>query len=544
MGFAGLHNRYLRPAGAWGVREPWRRRDTLLLAAFGLAAFATRAALRGTDLYSWDSGLLAGGIVDYSFAAAHPHPPFYPLTIALGKLLAPLTGPIQALAWLSVGASTVLVAGTYAVGRQLANEWTAAGAALLVLLSPTALFNGIAPLSYALEGASSVGLAWVAWRCRTAPSPRRAAWLGLAFSVAVGIRPSALFILAPLALWAVVRERRLLPWALGSALLSGLAWGIPMLVAGGGLRMFLAVNGYQSRFVVFAHTIFQEGWKVVPENLGRLGSYVPWELGFLALVALLAVVAAGLLRAHLPRRPAGSFLAAWLLPPLLFYTLLYAGWPIFPTGYVMPLVPAVAIACALVLRAAWDGLRASGAPRPAVVGACAAVALLGLSPLGWAADWPAAVRPMRDAEAWSRSLDGLEQALPPNGTALLTFYEWGWAELHHPAYLSWVAVPIWNATGQVKVQVAQSQGGVADRPYYANALDPAPKAPHPIPAAIRRVAVLEGHPLDAGADLVRPGIPTSTVTLPSGRAVRVFDTAGLPSIEAAMPWFDARGDAL
>lgn len=522
--------------------EPWHRQDTVLAATLAAAAFLTRAALRGTDLYSWDSGLLASGVVRYDFAAGHPHPPFYPLTIALAKLIAPFAGPVQALAWLSVAASAAMVAGTYAVGRQLSDRWAAAGAALLVMLSPTALFNGIAPLSYALEGASSVALAWAAWRCRDSPSPRTAALLGLTFSVAVGIRPSSLFLLAPLAAWAALRARRSAAWAAGTALASGLAWGIPMLVAGGGLRLFLAINGYQSRFVVFAHTIFQDGWRVVPENLGRLGSYVPYELGFLALVAAVAVVAAFAVAQAWPRR-ASVLLAAWLVPPLLFYTFLYAGWPVYPTGYVMPLVPAAAVLCALVLRSAWLGIRSSGAPRPATVAALACVALVGVLPAAWAAEWPAAARPMRAAEAWSNSWRGMERVLPPNQTAILTFYEWAWAERHHPAYTTWIAAPVWNATGAVKVQVRQFQGGTEDRLYYADALDPAPKAPHPIPPGILHIVVLEGNPLDAGADLLRPGIHAYGVSLPSGRVVRVFDTAGLPSIESALPWFDAEGNA-
>jgi hypothetical protein len=174
------------------------------------------------------------------------------------------------------------------------------------------------------------------------------------------------------------------------------------------------------------------------------------------------------------------------------------------------------------------------------LGALAAVALVALLPATWAASWPAALAPMRAAEAWSRSFDGMERALPPNDTAIVTFYGWHWAELEHPDYVTWVVAPIWNRAGGVAVEVAQAQHGREDRPHYANALDGPDDPPHPIPPGIRRVLVMEGNP-GGGADVLRPGFPTSNVTLPSGRVVRVFDTAGLASIEAATPWFDERG---
>src|SRR5687767_13106058 len=94
--------------------------DAALATGFGLAAVATRWVHRGRALFSWDSGLLASGVVDYDFAAGHPHPPYYPLAIAVAKVLALWSTPVEGLVLAAVLFSGVLVAFTYLAARGLA----------------------------------------------------------------------------------------------------------------------------------------------------------------------------------------------------------------------------------------------------------------------------------------------------------------------------------------------------------------------------------------------------------------------------------------
>jgi hypothetical protein len=520
-----------------GVARPWRGTDTALAAAAGLAGLATRWAVRGRSLVSFDSGLLASGLRQFDFDREFPHPPYYPLTVVAGKVLALWTTPTQALVLLSVLASGALCALTYAVGLRVGGRTVGGGAALLVLLSPTAVFNGAAALSYALEAATSAAVGLSAWMLREKPSVARGAVAGAVLSVAVGVRPSSALFLAPVALWAAWRDRR----ALGAAVVAGavttLAWLVPMLAAGGGLRKFLLYNGYQSRNVILSRTAFEDGPAVVAGNLARLGSYVPAELAFLAAVAAVAAVSALALRRHLPHR-ATPFLAAWALPGFLFYAVVYVGWPVFPSGYVMVLVPPVVVACALVLRRCAAAILATGAPRVAVAGGLAVLVAVAAMPGAWALHWDDALRPQRDADRHERDWAGVESAFPPGSTAMLTFIEWHWARLEHPDYAVWGVRPYWNETGILLVQVAQGQHFQVDRPTAADFLDGPDAPPHPIPPGVERVLVL-----DEGSErsLLKPWVDLTEVRLPSGHTALAFSTDGLSSVEQALRWYDDAG---
>jgi hypothetical protein len=529
------------------VRERRARAiDVAVASAFGLLGLATRYAWRGEGLFSWDSGLLASGVRSFDFSAGHPHPPYYPLAIAMAKLLVMSFGstPAQALILLSVLASGVLAAATYLVARGSLGVPASAFAASLVILSPTALFNGIVPLTYALEGAASAAVALAAWRCRRTGARRDAVLLAVALSVAVGIRPSSMFLLAPLGLWAVWGRWVSMGWAVGAGVAATAVWAVPMLAAGGGLSDFLAGNSYQSRHVVFAHTAFHDGPSVIPENLHWLGVYVEWELAFLGAALALAAVTVFLWARHLPQR-AATFLLAWVAWPLAFFTLVYAGWPVYPSGYVLVLVPGVAVALAVLAQSLARGLLASGAPGAARGLAVVVVVLVLAMPATWAASWHDATGGQREADAWSEAWWALERDYPANETAILTFYGWFWVRLDHPEYLAWAIVPYWNATGDVRLQVVEAQGGREDRELYADALDGSDEEPpHPIPAWVKQVVVVYGPPSREAVYPLKPGLPVTNRTLDSGMVVNVLDPSGLDSIEQAIRWFDGEGRLL
>jgi hypothetical protein len=537
------HNGFDAAGGRAGVGAAGRRTDLAAAAALGLACAATRWTLRGHDLFSWDSGLLASGILSYDFASGYPHPPYYPLTIGLGKVLAPWAGPVGALVALSVLASGVLAAFTFLVARGWLPRWASAVAAGLVVLSPTALFNGVAPLSYALEGAGSAVVAWTAWRCRAAGTWRWGAALGVATSAAIGIRPSALFLVAPLALWAVWPRRATWVGAVGGGAVASLAWAVPALMAGGGLGWFLKGTRMQSRQIVFAHTVFQDGWGAVADNVHRLASYVPVELPFLIVLLVLALASLPAWWRHRPPAPATAFLAAWLLPPLAFFVLVYAGWPVYPSGYVLALVPAVAVATAAALAAMARALAAEG-PAPAKAVALLALVVAAPMPAAWAASWPAAVSGQREADAYAASWWALERDYPANETALLTYYGWFWCRLDHPDYLSWGTLPSMDDAGRVWVQVAEARHLRDDRPALADALDGHDDPQHAIPPWVKHVVVVYGPPSRQVTDVLKPGVPREDRVLESGLRVTVVDPAPYGTVEQMVKWFDDAGRAV
>lgn len=519
-------------------------RDVAIAVAVGLVGLATRFVLRGEGLYSWDSGLLASGVQSFDFSAGHPHPPYYPLAIALAKLLALWTTPAHALILLSVLASGILAAATYLVARGLAGVPASLFAAALVVLSPTALFNGIAALTYALEGAASAVVALAAWRAHRTGAPRDAVILAVVLSIAVGIRPSSMFLLAPLGLWATWGRWGAMRLALVAGAVATLAWAVPMIVAGGGLSDFLAGNRYQSRHVVFAHTVAQDGLAVVPENLHWLGGYVHWELAFLGAVLALALVTGFVWARRLPTR-AAPFLLAWVAWPLAFFAFVYAGWPVYPNGYVLVLVPGVAVAIGLFADTLARGLLASGAPRAAQGFAAIAIVAVLAMPATWAASWPEAVEGQREADAWAESWWALERDYPANETAILTFYGWFWVRIDHPEYLAWATVPYWNATGEVRVQVVQAHGDREEDELYEDALDGTDQErQHPIPPWVKHVVVVYGPPSRDVTDPLKPNLPVTNRTLESGMVVSVLDPTGIATIEQAIRWFDDEGRLL
>ena len=519
-----------------------RRADAAIAAGFGLVALATRWVHRGHALFSWDSGLLASGVVEYDFAAGHPHPPYYPLAIALAKLLALASDPVSGVVAAAVLSSGVLAAFTYLAARGVVGVAASCFAAGIVVLSPTALFNGIAPLTYGLEGASSAVVAWAAWRCRTTGGRGAVTGLAIATSVAIGIRPSSLFLVAPLALWATWGTWRTMAQGAVVGALATLAWLVPALVAGGGPRWFLAGNSYQSSNFVFAHTVFQDGWPVVPRYAARLASYLPWELPLVALVIALAMVTAFVWWSNRPSARVASLLAAWGLPSLAFYLFVYDGWPVYPSGYVLPLLPALAVGLAVLLECIAVGFVRSGAPQAATWAAVGLVVMLAVAPAAWAGSWDEAASGQREADAWAALLPSLRERFPANETVIVTYYGWFWVKFGLPEYLVWGTHPYSGPDGRVYVQVIEHQAGREEPPAYANAVQgPGDDPLHPIPAWAKHVVMVYGPPTRGEVDAFKDGIGIERLTLPSGLRVDVIDVEGTATIEQALRWFDDAG---
>lgn len=513
----------------------WSRRDVVAIAALAAAALATRVAARVRDLYSWDSGLLALGVEHYDFASYTPHPPYYPLTIFLAKGLASWVGPIDAITWLAVLASPILVAATYAVAREVAGTAVACYCALLAVLSPLLLFNGVVPQSYALEGAAATVVAWTVWRAKAAPSPRAWIAVALAASVAVGIRPSSVILLAPLVSWSILPSPRALAWTVGVGFVACLAWAIPMVIAGGGWNDFTFGLAAQSRGYIFAEPVWIGGPDRLASNLRVLGSYVEHELAFIVATALLAAVASLVLARSVSRRTA-AFLAVWFLPGFAFYAFVYSGWPVYPSGYVVPLLPPLLVSAGLVLRATFFFVLGPDIAAPLRWGATLVVVAVAALPLAWPSHWDDAMRTPRAIDEWTASWSGLEQEFPTNETALVTFYGSTWVLLHHPDYLSWHLQLVNDLEGRAFFQVLEVRNGTQDKTVFDNLRDGPIDPPHTIPPWVKRVVLFNGHPLEQVPPLLRDNVPLHNATLASGRVVQWFEPDGFASIEDAAAW--------
>ncbi|HVN76707.1 MAG TPA: hypothetical protein VMT19_10355 [Thermoanaerobaculaceae bacterium] len=169
----------------FGVRRP------ALDVAFSLTALAalvaSRFALLPSGPWEWDETLFARGLLRFDLPAHFPHPPGFPLWMALGWLLLPLVPtPLAGLQLLSAAASCLSVFPLAALGRRAAPAPVAAAAAFAVLFVPGVWVHagrGFSDTAAALLALWAAALA--AWRLEG----RRATAFTLLVTAAFLVRP-------------------------------------------------------------------------------------------------------------------------------------------------------------------------------------------------------------------------------------------------------------------------------------------------------------------------------------------------------------------
>jgi len=119
----------------------WGLTDGRLEAAATLATLAllvaSRFALLPSGPWEWDETLFARGLLKFDLPAHFPHPPGFPLWMALGWAMSPLVGdPLRGFQLLSAAASCLVMFPLAALGRRVAPAPVAAAAALAVLFIP------------------------------------------------------------------------------------------------------------------------------------------------------------------------------------------------------------------------------------------------------------------------------------------------------------------------------------------------------------------------------------------------------------------------
>lgn len=263
-------------------------RAAVLVLAAGVAA-GHLVALPST-LEDIDSVNFALGVRDFDPARHRPHPPGYPVYIALGKAAAAITRvawpdgradrvEARALAALALATGLLLV---WLVARAFASlapggddrtgrpplSRRAVLATLLFVTCPLTWYMTARPMSdvpglaAACAALVCLGLAW--WRQHPAPdgarrldpaamaaSGRMVVAGALLAGFAVGFRTQTLWVTVPFLLLVLADRigRGVAGALLGSAIaftVGALAWGIPLLVASGGWNAYLAALGSQA----------------------------------------------------------------------------------------------------------------------------------------------------------------------------------------------------------------------------------------------------------------------------------------------------------
>ncbi|HXI13287.1 MAG TPA: hypothetical protein VNM92_11700 [Thermoanaerobaculia bacterium] len=166
------------------------------VALFCIVALS-RLWARSKTIWEWDEVLLCLGMREFDVSAHHPHPPGFPVFIALGKLLRPLVeSDFRALQTVNLFAAVLLAPALFHLTRELGFRFrTAIIATAVAAFLPNVWFYGGTAFSDISSLAASVGGAGLLLSGRR---NRSHYWWGvIAFAIAAGIRPQTI-LLAPL----------------------------------------------------------------------------------------------------------------------------------------------------------------------------------------------------------------------------------------------------------------------------------------------------------------------------------------------------------
>ncbi|HVN31157.1 MAG TPA: hypothetical protein VMT45_04160, partial [Thermoanaerobaculaceae bacterium] len=270
----------------WGLGDS-RLESAATVATLALLV-ASRFALLPSGPWEWDETLFARGLLSFDLPAHFPHPPGFPLWMALGWVMLRLVGdPLRCFQLLSAAASCLAIFPLAALGRRAAPAPVAAAAAVAVLFAPAVWLHAGRGFT---DTAAAFFAVWGAALAVHGLEGRRATGFTLLLTAAFLIRP---ILLPPLgALWlagalTVRPARKLFPGVfLGLAATAGAVAGL-VLAQG-------SWSGFASSFVRHATT---HARNLVEHNPGGVldlgivkGLGGPWSAAGVAILALLGIV--------------------------------------------------------------------------------------------------------------------------------------------------------------------------------------------------------------------------------------------------------------
>ncbi len=357
------------------------------LAALALLFLAAHLLFLPPTLEDIDSINFALGVADFDVARHQPHPPGYPVFIALGKAS---TGLLRAagvpapeprgLAILSAFSGAALIAFLFVLfralgarpspadsarrdeatgvsrGREVGGEWLALWATVFTACSPLFWFTALRPLSDMTGLALAVAAqALIVSAIARQGASRELILGGFIAGLAIGIRSQTLLLTAPLLGLALVMPQLGLRLkdrvaAAGAAIIGGVVWGIPLIVASGGLVSYAAALGTQAG-EDFSGVVML--WRVHTARaaLDAILSSFLWPWGCLVVGGIvMAIAAVGCARlAWRTPRTLGLLLVAFV--PYAIFHLLFQ--ETVTVRYALPLVIPVAYLVASALE--WPG---------------------------------------------------------------------------------------------------------------------------------------------------------------------------------------------
>ena len=344
------------------------RHYQILTAALALLFLGAHIAALPRSLEDIDSINFALGVESFDVAQHRPHPPGYPVFVAMGKASTRLVAAVApgidrtrraaiGLAIWNVAAGTVFVWVLFGFWRAIGWEPRAAWcAAAFGIVSPLFWFTSARPLTdaVALVGAVAVQGVLVARWTAVSEAARVEGLIAAAFAAGllIGVRTQTMWLTGPLLVCLVVRDLWAVRWrraaaAVGAAALGCLAWAVPLVVSTGGFGAYVTALGEQGRedFSGIEMLATSAGGHLVRQALSAT-FIAPWRLAWLGQLASgLAIV--GVVGLIARRRPVAGLVAIAFGPYLAFHLAFHE------TATVRYALPVVIGMAGLAMRAVW-----------------------------------------------------------------------------------------------------------------------------------------------------------------------------------------------
>ena len=338
------------------------------IAALALAFLAVHLPFLPPTLDDIDSINFALGVADFDVAKHQPHPPGYPVFIALGKASTslfqaagvPSSEPRALAVWSTLGGAGLafvlfaLFRGVGSIGPVLLNPRVAWWTTLVTLTSPLFWFTALRPLSDTTGLAAAVAAqALIVSVIAGLSGPRALVWGGFVAGLAIGVRSQTFLMTLPLLALALLLSRMgLRPRdriaTLGATAVGVLVWAVPLIVASGGLASYVTALGTQAgedfSGVVMLWTTRRP--RIVLDAL--MYSFVwPWGYPCVGYV-FVVLAAAGAMRLLWAIPRAAGLLAVAYLPYAVFHLLFHE---VITVRYALPLVAPMAFVAVYALEA-------------------------------------------------------------------------------------------------------------------------------------------------------------------------------------------------
>jgi hypothetical protein len=328
-------------------RSIYLQGDSLLALILAFGTFLSRFPFRSRILYHWDSVNFAYAMREFSVAKEQPHPPGYIVYVWLCRAVDLVFHDAQVtMVWISIVASVLSVVALFYLGRAMFDRRVGLIAALLLASSPLFWFYGEIALPHTLDTFLVILAGWLLYQVMLGQMEHLIP-AAITLAIASGVRQQTLIFLALLGLFAV-RSVGVKRWFLAAAVgaLICLTWFVPLIYLSGGISdYFRIMSEYNRRFQSTTSVFLGGGWWGIQRNVRKLAMYTVYGWS-VALIPCFAYGGARLWRRGWPRQwERIIFLALWVGPALVFYTIIHMG----QQGLVFVFLPPLLICSAVGL---------------------------------------------------------------------------------------------------------------------------------------------------------------------------------------------------